>query len=330
MANTLNEAIKLLKQLSEKGVEKALEALREIKSECDCEKNPNLPECPECAGGNIVRNGHKRKKQAYLCRSCGKSFVETTGTMLYNSHSNEATWKQIVEDTVNGVPIAETAENLGLHHETVFNMRHKILFCIEEEEIYDPTKLEGICEADETYILENYKGKKLQPDFWREPRKHGAKAKKPGLSNEYICVCAGVERDGDAISLAVNRSVASKNDINKVFGERVNENTLVVTDGAKGYDVLVETGKCMVLNVDEGGHKLYNINTVNNFHSFIKARNRDARGFATKYLNRYNALFSKIYRVSKTVTDDIFQLLCRNEGQNRTIEETLSQNLLLI
>ena len=330
MASKLSDAIKVLKRLDEKGVEKALELMREIKSECDREKNIDMPRCPRCADENIVRNGRKCKKQAYLCRSCGKSFVETTGTVLYNSHSSEATWKQVVEDTVNGIPIAETAENLDLHHETVFNMRHKVLFCIEEEEIGNPTKLEGVCEADETYLLENYKGKKFLPDFWREPRKHGAKAKKPGLSNEYICVCAGVERNGDAMALAVNRSAASKRDIDEVFGERVDENTVILTDGANGYEILVETGKCMVLNADEGGQNLHNINTVNNFHSFIKERNRDARGFATKYLNRYNALFSNVYRAAKSVADDIFQLISGKEYQSRTIEETQSLNLLLI
>ncbi len=37
MDNSLTEAIELLKRLPEKGVEKALEFLRDIKSECDRE-----------------------------------------------------------------------------------------------------------------------------------------------------------------------------------------------------------------------------------------------------------------------------------------------------
>jgi transposase-like protein len=132
----------------------------------------------------FVRNGHKHGKQAYRCRGCGKSFVETTKTALFNSHSGEAVWRQVIRDTVSGVPIDETAGNLGLHHETVFNMRHKILYCLEQKEHRNPTRLEGVCEADETYLLESLKGVKLPPDFWRKPRKHGAKAEKRGLSNE--------------------------------------------------------------------------------------------------------------------------------------------------
>ena len=330
MENVLNEAIELLKRLPEKGMEKALEVLRDIKTECDKEEKTTVPQCPHCSGENVVRNGHKHSKQAYLCRSCGKSFVETTKTCIFNSHSSEAVWKQVIRDTVNGVPIDKTAENLGLHHETVFNMRHKILFCLEQEEIRNPTQLLGVCEADETYILENYKGKKLASDFWRKPRKHGAVAAKPGLSKEYICVCAGVERDGCAISLAVNRAMAGKDDINQVFGERVSDKTVILSDGAKGYGILGENGKCAVFNANETDDSFFNINTVNGYHSFIKDRNRNARGFATKYLNRYNALFSKVFRATKAVVDDIYNLLCDMDNRNNKILESQTRNLLQI
>ena len=105
MDNILAEAIEILKRLPEKGVVKALEAIQEIKDECDKEKKSSVPPCPHCGGGDVVRNGHKHGKQAYLCRVCEKSFVETTKTGLFNSHSGEAVWKQVIRDTVSGVPI---------------------------------------------------------------------------------------------------------------------------------------------------------------------------------------------------------------------------------
>ena len=328
MENILTEAMEILKRLPEKGVEKALLSLQEIKDECDKEKKSALPECPHCNGVNVVRNGHKREKQAYLCRCCKKSFVETTKTGFFNSHCGEAVWKQVIRDTVNGVSIDRTAENLNLHHETIFNMRHKILYCIEQEELRNPTQLEGVCEADETYVLESYKGQKLPSDFWRGARKHGAVAVKPGIPNEYICICAGVERDGGVISIAVNRATASKEDINRVFEERVSNNTVILSDGAKGYGILEETGKCTVLNVKDGEDSFININTVNGYHSFIKERNREARGFATKFLNRYNSLFSKVYRSTQAVVDDIFKLLSGTDNRNCTIIVSQTKNLL--
>ena len=326
MGNTLAEAIEILKQLPEKYVEKALEAIREVKSEHEKEEKHTIPPCPNCKSEKIVKNGKKCRKQAFLCRTCGKSFVETSNTTLFNSHSDEAVWKQVIRDTVNGVPINKTASELALHHETVFNMRHKILFAIEQQEIKNPTKLTGVCEADETYILESYKGKKSPGGFWRKPRKHGAVATKAGLSNEYICVCTGIERDGNAVAVAVNRATASKEDINLVFGGRVDQSTLILSDGAKGYNVL--NGKCEVqaVNKDSGG--FYNINTINSYHSFIKDRNRKARGFATKYLNRYNSLFSMVFRKTDNITDKIFELLCDMNNRYHTNNDSQTRSLL--
>ena len=153
---------------------------------------------------------------------------------------------------------------------------------------------------------------------------------KPGLSNEYICVCAGVERDGKVISKAVNRATAGKDDINRVFGEHVSGKTVILSDGAKGYKTLDETGKCKVLNANEDDGSFFNINTVNGYHSFMKEKNRNARGYATKYLNRYNALFSKTYRATRVIVDDIYNLLCDMNNRDHTIHESQTQNLLQI
>lgn len=334
MNSLLIEAIEMVKRLPQAGLEKAVESLKDIKTECDREKKKLVRPCPHCGSFAVVKNGHKRNKQAYLCKECNRSFVETTNTVFENSHSSESVWKQVIADTVDGVPIRETAENLNLHHETVFNMRHKILFALEQDEIDNPTKLEGVCEADETYILESLKGKKFPQNFWRKPRKHGSVATRPGISHEYICVCAGIERDGRAIATSVNRASAGKDDIEQVFGERVGNTTVILSDGAKGYSVLEETGLCSVLNAkDEKANKkdsFYHINTVNGFHSFIKERNRCARGFATKYLNRYNSLFSKIYRSTRVVVDDIFSLFTDMDNRYITINASQTQRLLQI
>ncbi len=328
MKNTLTEAIETLKQLPELYVEKALKAIREINDEHKEEVNSKIKPCPECESKAVVRNGHKHRKQSYLCRRCGKSFTETSNTALCNSHSGEAVWKQVIKDTVNGISIEKTANNLCLQHETVFNMRHKILLAVEEEERNHPIKLSGVCEADETYILESYKGNRIPENFWRKSRKHGAVASKPGLSNEYICVCAGIERDGNAIAKAVNRANAGKDDIDKVFSEHVSESTLLLSDGAKAY--LVLDGKCKVHAIKKGDRGFYNINTVNNYHSFIKERNRTARGFATKYLNRYNSFFSKIFRKTELVVDQIYDLLCGMNNSYHTNKEIQTMRILMI
>jgi transposase-like protein len=283
-----------------------------------------------CGEERVGRNGKKSGKQKYLCRSCNKSFVKTTGSAMENSHYGESVWKQVIRDTIDGVSIDDTANSLVLHHETVFNMRHKILYSIEQEMQHNTEKLTGVCEADETFILENFKGKEFPDNFHRKPRKHGAKAEKRGISSEYICVCAAVERGGSAYSEAVNRAAPTKENIVDVFGERINADALVLCDGAKSYGILEEEGHCTVMRIKNEDKGFKKINNVNGFHSFIKERTRDARGFATKYLNRYLALFSGAYRKSEMLVDDIYKILSNTKNRYVTIAESQSVNLLVI
>jgi transposase-like protein len=335
MDSNLTKAIDILKRLPEKYIDKALIVLDDIKTESDKEKKDSILDCPHCKSSNVKRNGKKRNKQAYFCNECKKSYIETTKNIFFYSHYSEAVWKQVIRDTVEGVAINDTAASLDLHHETVFNMRHKILYGLEEAEKENPTMFQGICEMDETYVLESHKGTKLSPDYWREPRRHGAKAEQRGLSNEYICICAGIHRDGDSLLMTVNRATASSEDISKVFANRIDGKTVILTDGAKGYNILGEDGKCAVFKIEEmqektGDASFFNINTVNGLHSFIKERVRGARGFATKYTNRYNTLFSKIYRTTDAVVDDIYNLLCDQNDRNHTIKTTQTKDLLNI
>ena len=317
----LVELITLVKKLPESYIDEALEKIKEIKEKADAEEETEEKSCPHCNSKKITRNGKKRRKQAYLCGDCKKSFVSTSKSAIKNSHSGSAVWKQVISDTVAGVSIDKTAENLDLHHETVFNMRHKILYCVEQSLIANPTELTGVCETDETYVLESVKGSKIPKDYHREPRKHGAVASKRGISNEYVCVCTSVTGDGKNVAISANRATPSSQEILGVFGERVNEDTVVLCDGAQSYNVLED--KCTVATTKR-------INKVNGFHSFIKERLEAARGVATIYLNRYNALFAKVYAADKSVVDDIFELMTSQTGLYNTIAHTQSVNLLQV
>jgi transposase-like protein len=328
MDSKLKTLIELVRRLPEGKLDEAIERIQEIKQAGEEEDKLVVPKCPHCGGDTVVKNGHNHDRQQYLCRDCGKSFCGTTNSAVCHSHSGETVWKQVIHDTVNGVAIDKTAGSLGLHHETVFNMRHKILYSLEQNNKNNPIILSGVCEADETYLLESEKGRKIPPDYHRKARKHGAVAGKRGISDEYICVCAGIERDGGAFSMAVNRASPTKDEIMRVFGGKVSSQTLILCDGSKSYDILSREGKCTVINAGPDNSGFNHINTVNGYHSFIKERNRNARGFATAYLNRYNALFSMVYRSSEFIADDIYKMMTNMNGGFASIESTQHSGLL--
>ena len=130
MKGDLTRLIEIIKRLPEKAVKELLIEAEIKKEECEKEEKEKVPECPHCEGENVVKNGSGHGKQTYICRSCKKSFTITSKTIMEKSHSGEAVWKEIMRDTIKGVGIDTTAENLDMRHATVFNMRHKIFLPI--------------------------------------------------------------------------------------------------------------------------------------------------------------------------------------------------------
>ncbi len=321
MAITLKDVIGLVKELPEAYLSETYDKVKEVKERADAEKEEKPAECPECGSERVKRNGKRNQKQAYLCKACGKTFVETSTSAVMYSHASETVWKQVIQDTVEGVSIDKTAESLDLSHPTVFRMRHKILFAVEQAVMDADIQLEGVCEADETYVLESVKGSKIHEGYHRKPRKHGAKASKPGISNEYICVCTSVDNDNKCTAAIVNRASPSKAEIEQVFGDKVSEETVILCDGSSRYDILEE--KCTVAHAKR-------VNKVNRFHSFIKERIRAARGFSTIYLSRYSVLFSQIFGKRESAVDKIFDLMTSRNGSFSTIASVLDDNLLII
>jgi len=328
MENKLSKLIGLVQKLPEVCLDEAIAQIEELIESNEGEKP--VPSCPHC-GGVAKRNGSINGVQRFLCKACGKTYGETTKTALYSSHSGEAVWRQVIRDTLDGVPIAGTAVSLALSTDTVFRMRHKILLGLEAEEARNPTVLDGVCEFDDTYVLESLKGgKKIPEGYYRKARRHGAVAQKPGISNEYISISTGIQRDGSAYCRTVARSTPSKDEISTAFDGHIGEATLALCDGAKSYNILRENGNCDVVHVDEENKSgFYHTNTANGLHSHIKEMYKHYKGVATKYLNRYNVLFAKMYRGGQDLADSIYNILCNTEiNRHHSVKDVNSLRLL--
>lgn len=89
--------------------------------------------CPHCGGKSFVKNGHRHGKQAYICRSCGKTFVSTTGTVRYWSHQSRAVWEDAISDTLNGISLRKTSQRLGISKDVAFDIRHKVMLALEKD-----------------------------------------------------------------------------------------------------------------------------------------------------------------------------------------------------
>ena len=285
-----------IKQLSEEEIAALLDATSVMLGK---HSMGSKPDCPYCGSQNIIRYGHKCNKQRFLCRECMRTFTTTTHTVMSNSHFPPEVWAEVIEDTLRGNAIDYTAKRLGLYHQATFDMRHKILVALQQMPEICNACLGEVSELDETFVLDCYKGKPLDDDISRKPRKHGAKAEKRGISSEYVCICTGIQRNGDAYAAAVNRAKPDAEELRAVFTGHIADATLILCDGLRSYHILPTIADCAVKDsskMSENEKCFYHLNTVNGFHSFIKSRYNFYRGVATKYLNRYNALFSGAYR----------------------------------
>ena len=317
--------IDCIKKLSDAAVDRLLTlALGMVDAE-----SVSITICPYCGSKQIVRNGKKCGKQRFLCKSCDRTFVTTTHTLLSMSHSPASVWKEVIIDTLRGNAIDYTADRLGLSHTGIFNMRHKFLLALQDMVTQSPVILKQVTELDETFVLECFKGKQLPVDMGRPARKHGAKAQKRGISNEYICINTGVSRNGGAVAETVNRAKPDSHELQAVYDGHLQDGVLALCDGLRSYSVLKSIAKCTIKDINtvpEDEKAFYHLNTVNNFHSFIKKRYDFYRGVATKYLNRYNALFTVAWQQNDSVIASLYnRLFCPGKVnyhyRNRDVKE---------
>lgn len=272
------------------------------------------PHCPYCGGGHVIKYGRKDGKQRFFCKGCQQTFMHTTNTLTANSHYGLPIWSGFIQDTLCGKSLDSSATKYGFSHQTAFNMRHKVLMALQDLLRREPAVLSGTAEFDETFVLDCYKGAPVPESAGRKARKHGAKATKRGISNEYIAICTGIQRGGKVVAESVNRAKPSGKDLKKVFCGHIAKDCLALTDGLRSYKVLETLAECTVVDVNHEGYRgIFHLNTVNNLHSYIKGMYRQYRGVATKYINRYNALFLIVYRSAENLKDELLATLCKAE-----------------
>ncbi len=175
------------------------------------------PDCPHCNSSRIIKYGHEDGKQRFFCKDCEHTFLHTTNTLMANSHYGQSVWAGFIRDTLSGRPLDGSAQEFGFSHQTAFNMRHKILMALCDLLEKEPVLLSGVAELDETFVLDCYKGAPVPEEAGRQARKHGAKASKRGISNEYVAICTGIQRDGGVVAKTVNRAKPSCEEIEGIF-----------------------------------------------------------------------------------------------------------------
>ena len=243
--------------------------------------------CPHCGGRKLQRWGRASGLPRYRCGDCRRTFNALTGTPLARLHKKDR-WPDQAKALMTGESVAKAAVRCGVAYTTAFRWRHRFL---SAPSLDKPTSLTGIVEADETFILESFKGKRS--DLPRPARKRGGKAAKAGLSAEQIPVLVARDRNGattDAVLPKLNRA-----SVTTALAGVVTPANQLCCDGGKAIVAFARKAEipCHILPSPGGPRPeapnlhINNVNNVNGYHGRLKEWLRPFHGVATKYLNNY-------------------------------------------
>jgi transposase-like protein len=240
--------------------------------------------CPHCASAELYRNGKVSGLQRYCCRHCHKTFNALTGTPLARLR-DKPKWLAYLAAMAQSLTVRQSAADAGVHRNTSFRWRHRFLSWVSQDR---PSKLHGITEADETYLLESDKG---QRNLGREPRKRGGSATKPGISDEQICVLVARDRSGQTLDFVAGNGPLTKIRLTAALKPALATDALLVSDGNPTYTAFCEAEGFSheVVNLSQGQRVsgAYHVQNVNAYHSRFKLWLAHFHGVATHYLPNY-------------------------------------------
>ena len=296
-----------------------------------------IKRCPKCGSttARFVKAGFSnfgnsgKFQQLYKCSECHKRFTKNNGQLTWYSQQDSSKWNALIKATNAGASLKETAAELDVSEYTAFRMRHKYLHFLES--FTDEIILSDEIELDEKYVSESHKGKKIEGI---KGKKRGIPSTKRGLSDEKVCIASGVKRQSGCFLKSFNKGNPSSEDL-KNLENNIKEGSFVWTDGKTSYNRLLEDKHCPSRKLKD--HTTYNcvdhLNNVNCLHSLIEQWYAKARGVATKYINRYCALWSIRYIFRDCDSQEtLLKLIAmfRNKNQYFLVRQVTTEDLCLI
>jgi len=267
--------------------------------------------CPHCGGHDICRWGQAGSKPRYRCATCRKTFNPLTGTSLAGLHHQDRL-KDQAQALIEGETVAKAAKRCDISYATAFRWRHRFLSGLNLDK---PQRLSGIVEADETFILESFKGKR--GGLARASRKRGGKAAKRGLSAEQIPIMVARDRTGATIDAVLPRLDAAS--ITAALGHVITRPAELCCDGGSAITAFARRArlKFHVLpapGIPKPEAPMLHINNVNAYHGRLKEWMRRFHGVATENLPGYLSWRRMIEGLGPTPTPDAWIMAAAGLG----------------
>jgi transposase-like protein len=240
--------------------------------------------CPHCAGREMVGWGRSHGLLRYRCKSCGRTFNTLTKTPMAHLRKKEK-WLDHARAMIEGKSLAKTAALCGVHPTTAFRWRHRFL---RAPAVNKPRSLRGIVEADETFILESFKGR--WSDLPRAARKRGGTARHAGLYQDNIPILVARDRKGATFDAVLPQVDGAS--VGAALAGVVTPGNHLIGDGGKAIAAFARKAGIPFHAVPAPGKPApeaphLHINNVNAYHGRLKQWLSRFNGVATKNLPNY-------------------------------------------
>ena len=189
--------------------------------------------CKNCKV-KMNKNGKtKNDVQKYICKHCGYTCSETTGTIVSHSHLSFDVWSNVIDNLLDGFSIRRIAEENDISIFTSFRLRHKILLALKK--YVKSIKLHGNVQSDEKYFKINLKGtkKKNMPRFSK--KRTSTKSSYRGISHHKVCTVSSIDENNNLILEIVGLGRCTTDMLENALNNRIENVDNFNTDSASAY-----------------------------------------------------------------------------------------------
>ena len=188
-------------------------------------------ECPRCRSDLAVRNGSYRVYQRYLCKNCGRTFNDKTGTIFAHSKLTLKEWYFTIYVFLRfNTSIRQIEAELDLSYRTVRRRVERFVRALDAPSI----TLSGPVEIDEVYVSAGLKGRERD----QEPRSRGLSTRGRGsYGGDKPPVFTLVDRGADERYVVPAKS-ADESTVRLLLADHEQESLTIYTDGFRAYDPL--------------------------------------------------------------------------------------------
>lgn len=238
-----------------------------------------MPCCPWCLSPSVIAHGKAKSGWRRMrCKSCGKTFSDTTETIFQSRKMDDEKIRRMVNLMINDTKLKAIVDSVGMSTKTAYLWRMKVYAAALE--MRKASMLSAKVWIDEKLIPVN-DSQIYRFESGKKPR---------GVSRNQVCIACAVDSSGNRYAEVAGRGHISGAQCVRTYGAHIKKGSTVIHDGIFSHDRLMaflEANSFVYKSVTKEAHA--KLQPVNSFIAEIEHFARVHTGIRTEYLDSYCA-----------------------------------------